>query len=511
MKPNLLQNVIRFIIRYIWIFCIVLVLLELISTMYSATLLLHQTSATILQAQAGEVSGRVDGILRLLNGLAKDKIIGNTKLPLYDRAIRTISYQNSYELFMIAVLDKDFNMVPANATEPPKNPSSRADRDYLQRMKATETYQITDTIVSRSDGVTRNYTIVVPLFLDGILNGGIYGSIYWDDIETMLERENKGEFFLLGRNQTVMVGGGGTHYDKSLKEVYNGLIIGKAGIDKLQSNQAESKLNGFWIVSPKGLSYLSYCGVDLTEWTLVYEGSLNMVLPAVIPMLIMKVLSYVALCWLIARYGRRYLEHQLSSASHLMDRVTIMQKELFRTEQGDYEELLALTQQGLTDQLTGLSTRVVLIQRFTQLTKDGESNGMLCFLDLDDLKHTNDTFGHDAGDRALLHFAQVLKSYEQKYDGIAARYGGDEFVLALNGFGVAEGEHMADELCRELSTSLIVDTDVQSIAIHGSLGVVFYPLHGRSLEELISKADLALYISKHNSKGRYTIFDAPPL
>lgn len=506
MKRNLLQNIIRFVIRYIWIFCIILVLLELISTLYSATLLLQQTSAAVLQAQAGEVSGRVDGVLRLLNGLASDEVIGNTELPIYDRAIKTISYQNSYDLYMIAVLDKDFNMIPANATEPPKIPDSRADRDYLQRMKATGTYQITDVIISRSDGVTRNYTIAVPLFRNGVLDGGIYGSIYLDDIETMLERGNKGEFLLLGREHTVMVDGKRKHNGKSLNEVYDDLIVGKDGLARMPVDRDAGKSGGFWTLGSKGLTYLTYCGVNLTEWTLLYEGNLNMVLPAVLPMLVMKVLSYVALCWAIARFGRRFLEHQLSSASHLMDRVTQMQKELFLTEQGDYEGLLALTQQGLTDQLTGLSTRSVLIQRFSQLTEGNDSSCMLSFLDLDDLKYINDTFGHETGDYALLHFAHVLQAYEQKYDGIAARYGGDEFIFILSNLDTGQGERVAEELCRELSAELVSASTEQSVAIHGSMGVVFYPEHGSSLEELVSKADLALYISKHNGKGRYSIF-----
>lgn len=508
MKRNFLQNVIRFIVRYIWLFCIVLVTLELLSTFYSATLLLEQTSEAVIQAQAGEVSARVDGVLRLLNGLAQDEVIGNTDLPLYDRAIQTISYQKSYDLYMIALLDKDFNMVPANATEPPAEPSSRADRDYIQHMRVTGLHQVTDVIISRTDGKTKNYTIAIPLFRNGTLEGGISGSIYLDDIEAMLRRNKKGRFLLLGSDHTIMVDGKDTNTEQTLQDTYENLFLGSAKLNRIQTKHEPNEINGFWIIGPKGLSYLSYCGVNLTKWTLLYEGNLDLVLPAVIPMLLIKVFLYVALCWLIARFGRRYLEHQLSAVSHLMERVTVMQKELFRTEQNDYEGLLELTQQGLTDQLTGLLTRGVLIRRFSQLTKDGEEQGMLCFLDLDDLKYINDSFGHETGDRALLHFAQVLKKYDLKYDGISARYGGDEFILILNGLNTESGERVVDALCQELFTTLTDASTAQSVSIHGSIGVVFYPEHGRSLEELISKADLALYISKHNGKGRYSIFDA---
>lgn len=508
MKRNPFQNIIGFVVRYIWILCAVLVTLELCSTLISANLLLKQTSNAVLQAQMGEISGRVDGVLRLLNGFANDDVIGDTSLPLFDRATHMRAYQGSYDLFMLALLDREFNVVSSDETEPPNEPFSLASRDYLQRMKETGTYQITDAMVAGSDHVTKNYTIAVPLFRDGVLDGGVFGSIYFDDIEKMMQRENKGDFYLLGRENTIMAGGTKQEQGQSLQGLYKGLYIVGKDDKTLDAHMKEHSSGDFWVFGSMGPAYITYGNVGLTDWTLVYEARFDLVFPLVLPMLLVKVLLYGLLCWSISKFGRRYLEHRFSDVSHLLDQVTQMHRELFSSEQGDYNKLLDLTQQGLTDPLTGLATRGVFAARFAQWMGEASAAGLLCFLDLDDLKIINDSYGHEVGDRALVHFGEVLKRYEEVHHGIAARYGGDEFLLTIDGMDETQSERLVETLCRDLRATL--QMDMGSVSIHGSVGVAFYPTHGTSLEELISKADLALYAAKRNGKNGYEIFMLTP-
>lgn len=181
-----------------------------------------------------------------------------------------------------------------------------------------------------------------------------------------------------------------------------------------------------------------------------------------------------------------------------------IQKELFQSEKPDYENFLEISQQGLTDQLTGLYTRAILFKKMTQLLEAPDSFGAVIFIDLDDLKRINDNFGHEGGDCALSYFAKILKNYEQQYNGIASRYGGDEFVLVLSSFDEAAASVIAKNLCKDLSIKLA--TEKHTFAIHGSLGVSFYPKHGRKLEELICKADLALYNAKQDGKNQCMFF-----
>lgn len=83
MKPNILQNVVGFILKYIWLFCCLLIALEMISVTYTASVLLQQSSLGVMQSVSGEVSGRVDGVLRLLTGLSKDDLYADTSKSLY--------------------------------------------------------------------------------------------------------------------------------------------------------------------------------------------------------------------------------------------------------------------------------------------------------------------------------------------------------------------------------------------------------------------------------------------
>ena len=104
-----------------------------------------------------------------------------------------------------------------------------------------------------------------------------------------------------------------------------------------------------------------------------------------------------------------------------------------RPDNMDFREIIRLTSNGLSDGLTGVVTRSVFLkQAQAQLDKiPGDKITILCFVDLDNLKKLNDTYGHKTGDTALKSIGYILREYEKKYDGVVGRYGGDEFVMLL--------------------------------------------------------------------------------
>lgn len=118
MKKNVLQNIIGFILKYIWIFCGLLIILELVSVTFTASILMKQSAIGMMQSVSGEILGRVDGTLRLLNGIATDSRFSDTEKPLFDRAIQALPYQKSYNLYMIALTDEDVNVVSADEIAP---------------------------------------------------------------------------------------------------------------------------------------------------------------------------------------------------------------------------------------------------------------------------------------------------------------------------------------------------------------------------------------------------------
>ena len=159
------------------------------------------------------------------------------------------------------------------------------------------------------------------------------------------------------------------------------------------------------------------------------------------------------------------------------------------------------------DHLTKLANRKrfeeMLDYKILQANKKKQKIAVL-FFDLDKFKAINDTYGHSVGDRVLQEVANKIKSKIPK-DDIAARLGGDEFTGLISNISSQEqiieiGETMSDLFNEPL------DIDGQEIIMRTSLGISIYPDHGKSLEELILKADSAMYEAKQN-KIRYKIYE----
>ena len=112
-------------------------------------------------------------------------------------------------------------------------------------------------------------------------------------------------------------------------------------------------------------------------------------------------------------------------------------------------------------------------------------------LDMDHLKKINDTHGHLVGSRALIRLAEILRLHCREID-IAARYGGDEFVIVLPEAGSDAALHVAHRISERLRN------DGQRPQISVSIGLAVYPADGATLEELLAAADRALYADKNS-------------
>jgi diguanylate cyclase (GGDEF)-like protein len=124
----------------------------------------------------------------------------------------------------------------------------------------------------------------------------------------------------------------------------------------------------------------------------------------------------------------------------------------------------------------------------------------MLMLDLDDLKPVNDTFGHQWGDRLLKAVADTIRETVRSTDA-AARYGGDEFVVLLPETDTAGGYVVGEKLRRDIAslTLRVADRNVRSTV---SVGLVTFPDDGRTIEQLVAAADVAMYESKRRGKNR---------
>lgn len=160
------------------------------------------------------------------------------------------------------------------------------------------------------------------------------------------------------------------------------------------------------------------------------------------------------------------------------------------------------------DTLTGLANRHHLSHCFQQLSKDLANNQVISvlFIDLDGFKRVNDSYGHAIGDELLKAVGQMLRSCVRGKD-IVSRLGGDEFiVLLLTENGQNDTEKIAQRIVALLSQPIKIRDNLCNIG--ASVGISIYPQDGAGFDELLKKADTAMYRVKNSTKDGYAFFES---
>ena len=162
----------------------------------------------------------------------------------------------------------------------------------------------------------------------------------------------------------------------------------------------------------------------------------------------------------------------------------------------------ALLERALHDELTGLPRRDLLMDRLQEALKHtnrDHTEGALLFIDLDRFKQTNDTHGHAAGDAVLCAVAQRLRKVVRDSD-TPARLGGDEFVVLLPILAAAD-DALAVGRKVMAAIALPVEFGGQSLAVSASIGVAQFRDAESSAQDLMSRADAAMYSAKASGRG----------
>ncbi|TWH47659.1 diguanylate cyclase (GGDEF)-like protein [Sporomusa sp. KB1] len=160
------------------------------------------------------------------------------------------------------------------------------------------------------------------------------------------------------------------------------------------------------------------------------------------------------------------------------------------------------------DAVTGLPNRVLFQDKVNDLIETSEEyhkRFVLFFIDLDNFKMVNDSFGHSMGDKLLLAVGKRL--YEMEQDNcMAFRIGGDEFILMCQH---TETRVQAEEVAQKILQLLSEPYDVENNLFHvsASIGIVFYTENGSNYDELLKNVDNAMYHSKETGKGTYTFYN----
>lgn len=163
--------------------------------------------------------------------------------------------------------------------------------------------------------------------------------------------------------------------------------------------------------------------------------------------------------------------------------------------------------EALTDSLTKLYNHRYFHKALAeQMDKVGSSELSILMIDLDLFKLYNDLYGHVEGDKALEMVAAILKrNVDQK--GIVCRYGGEEFTVLLPYYDAKMAYEMGEKIRIDIETSFFSPNDVTQRFLTASIGVCTYPHAAPNSEELLKRADLAMYTAKNSGKNKTVIYN----
>ena len=162
------------------------------------------------------------------------------------------------------------------------------------------------------------------------------------------------------------------------------------------------------------------------------------------------------------------------------------------------------------DQLTELSNRTLFLDRLRCSLQRAQKDALrlaVLYLDMDNFKQINDSFGHSAGDLLLQEVAQRLRQCVRESDTVG-RLGGDEFAVLLDNVGKQEDATLvAEKIIAALSAPYLLEG--HSLISAPSVGIAVYPEHGQTEMQLVRHADEAMYVAKRSGGKRYVVVEKP--
>jgi len=170
------------------------------------------------------------------------------------------------------------------------------------------------------------------------------------------------------------------------------------------------------------------------------------------------------------------------------------------------EQLVYLAER---DALTGLYNRHRFQQELTRTMLETDRHQIQCavmFFDLDEFKTINDSYGHRAGDALLIRVAGEIGALGRRNE-VLARLGGDEFAILLPAAQDNEAEALADRVVHAIA-QIPFRFEGRNLRATTSLGIAYYPTHAADADDLVARADIAMYQAKQAGKNTWRVFRA---
>lgn len=412
----------------------------------------------------------------------------------------------------IEVLDKTGNIIYTLPTNQNQIGYTRSGEQYFKSLQSSTTYWSKPFISSTSGKAT----VVVATKKGEYILVGYLKLNYLNELTSqyLSKMGNNFEVSILDENGIYISS------DDML------LVEGRKPTADINEIDAKAKSGGYKIISKNNVDYLMVSSrIDLTNWYIVVYDDYGVTFDSYHNMLYLFGMLFMAslFVYFIISYYRN---------TKITKNIDTFIKQTLKIAQGNYttefsdqkylefqnlasnfntmtqtlkirdDELLKLA---YVDSLTGLGNRAYLYKESWKEELSLNQTCCLVYIDLDNFKNINDNYGHLFGDQLLIAIAKRIKKYAEIYS-LAARIGGDEFVLIFGGDNCREDLTIkTKEILDSISQPYLVDG--RFIYITASAGIAYSIMPGEiNIHYLLKSADIALYEAKENGKSRYEIF-----
>ncbi|HBF4438716.1 TPA: EAL domain-containing protein [Clostridioides difficile] len=462
------------VFKHILILLILLVLIDLTSTIIYASNSMEITSRNMIEISKRELENYLEINISLLKALSKDDRFSDSETSLIEKGKLLRPYQKEYNLFMIGITDTKGN---TSSTYREKVGSIK-DRPSFEKAIKTKQVVVSDIEVSNVTG-DKVFIIYVPIIKNNEMIGTIFASFYFQDVNNLISRSNLDDsikFLMIDKNYTIISHPNKKYVnDKSKILDLEGNIIGTTKSEILKN--INEKCQGKFLYWDNWRLYnVKYTNIKWTNWTLVSKCNIFKNFQSLIVNFMIKLYFYIVIFMILWKLSNAKLIEQLKKLAYYDSLSGIKNKEKFRKDS------------------------MYILKNYYQ------DNFYLVQLDVNKFKYINEMFGYAEGNKILIHISQVLNNNTNKYE-ICARIDNDHFILLIACSTEDELLNRLSKINKEICNLSTTNSSKYKIVMSSGIYKIIKKDDIKKIDLLIDRANIAAKSKKEKYEHSYSFFN----